>query len=441
MAYKYTIKGIRKFNEHKVVERTRMLFNTCSPGMAVLRKFRSFLDNEMESFTLMAEKASTQGVSIKLLIGGNITVELPWFASECDVRLCYAFLNAVMRIHRMARIVDEDERTVRLTDCDADEQWTLRRRNMANAISKGERMTLAGVNRDFYLEPSFYLLNAEYTGDTMAAFEDFALSQWAGLERKEVKEEQRHVADDEELSSVRVVDNQDDVFVGACQYVGMMRKNTCKMVRFEDFCQLMDGVGEFRRLDAAQAFLDRMDDVQWDELFGKARGIVRENFRKTFIMRWNTDISNHTMVDFEDSMANFDDEGFYYDWSIWDFKKAHVGDKFYMIRTGKGVNGVVMKGTLTDAPYMDEDWSGKGRKVYYVRMALSHIIHPDKASLVLTTDALSAAIPSFNWSEGHSGEMLTDEEAILLDRLWEKYVKRLNERHEKVSQARLVGHA
>ena len=100
-----------------------------------------------------------------------------------------------------------------------------------------------------------------------------------------------------------------------------------------------------------------------------------------------------------------------------------------------------MKGTLNEAPYVDEDWSGKGRKVYYVRMALSHIIHPDKASLVLTTDALSAAIPSFNWNEGHSGEMLTDEEAILLDGLWEEYVKRLNERHEKVSQARLVGHA
>ena len=100
-----------------------------------------------------------------------------------------------------------------------------------------------------------------------------------------------------------------------------------------------------------------------------------------------------------------------------------------------------MKGTLNEAPYVDEDWSGKGRKVYYVRMALSHITHPDKAPLMLTTDALSAAIPSFNWNEGHSGEMLTDEEAILLEGLWEKYVKRLNEKHEKMSQARLVGHA
>ena len=206
-----------------------------------------------------------------------------------------------------------------------------------------------------------------------------------------------------------------------------MRKNTCQMVRFDDFCQLMEGVGEFRKLDAAQAFLDRMDDGLWNTLFDKAQGIVKENFRKTFIMRWNSDISNHRMVDFEDSMADFNDVGLYYDWSIWDFKKVHVGDKFYMIRTGNGVNGVVMKGTLTDIPYADEDWSGKGRKVYYVRMSLSHIIHPDKAPLVLTTDTLSTAIPGFNWKEGHSGEMLADEEANLLDRLWEEYLKELHE--------------
>ena len=427
MAYKYTIKGIRKFNEQKVVERTEMLFNTCSCCLAVLRRYHITLNNELESFTLMADKVSTQGVNIRQLIGGSIVVELPWFASEGDVRLCYAFFNAVMRVYRMARIVDEEEKSVRLTDCDAEDQWTLRCNNMADAISKGERMVLAGVNRDFYLEPSSYQANSRDVNVAKAAFEDFALLQWTDLERTEVTEEQRHVADDEELSAIRVVDNQHDVFVGACRYVGMMRKNTCKMVRFDDFCQLMEGVGEFRKLDAAQAFLDRMDDSLWSTLFDKAQGIVKENFRKTFIMRWNSDISNHRMVDFEDSMADFNDVGFYYDWSIWDFKKVHVGDKFYMIRTGNGVNGVVMKGTLTGIPYADEDWSGKGRKVYYVRMSLSHIIHPDKAPLVLTTDTLSAAIPGFNWKEGHSGEMLADEKANLLDRLWEEYLKELHE--------------
>ena len=201
----------------------------------------------------------------------------------------------------------------------------------------------------------------------------------------------RHITDDEELSSIRVVDNTTDVFIGVCRYVGMMKGNTCKMVEFEDFCRLMEGQEEFRLLDDAQALLDKMEDEQWNELFDKANGIIRENFRKTFIMRWNTDISNYKLSEFEDAMEDFFDERFYYDWSIWDYQKAHVGDKFYMIRTGDGKNGVVMRGTIIGQPYPDEDWSGKGRKVYYIRMSLTNMIHPDRSPLLLTTDELTEA--------------------------------------------------
>lgn len=427
MIQKYTIKGIRRFNDRKVVERTKMMFKNHAGGSDVISRYRCPMDDEAEYFTLMMGKGSTQGVNVKQRIGGTIVVELPRLASECDVRLCYAFLNAVMKVHRTARIMGEGEKPVSLSDCDAEEQWHLRRKNMAGIIHKGETMVLAGVNKNFYLEPSCYHHDVGEADATSAAFEVFALLQSADSGRRNVMEEKCHVTDEEEYSTIRVVDNSKDVFIGACRYVGMMKGNTCKMIRFETFCQLMDGESGFRRMDAAQVLLDKMDEKRWSELFDKADGIVRDHFRKTFIMRWNTDISNHKMVDFEDSFENFHNEGFYYDWSTWDFKNARVGDLFYMIRTGNGVNGVVMKGILTGTPYEDEDWSGRGRKVYYVRMELSHLIHPDKASLVLTTDELTAAVPDFDWQEGHSGEMLTDEQADLLGRLWEGYLKRLHE--------------
>lgn len=92
-----------------------------------------------------------------------------------------------------------------------------------------------------------------------------------------------------------------------------------------------------------------MDDEQWTELYDKAEGIVKENYRKTFIMRWNTDISSYKLSEFEDAMEDFFDEGFYYDWSIWDYQKAHIGDRFY--------------------------------------------IHPERTPLLLTTDELTEAIP------------------------------------------------
>ena len=418
MANKFIIKGIRKFNEQKVIENTLMLINKGDDN-EVKRRYNEPTCGEVESYTLMIEGLSTQGITIKQMIGGCVIVELPWLASEADVRLCYAFLNAIKKTHRASRITEEDEKDAKLSDIDAQEVWHQRSHNMKELLHRGEKVVITGVTRDFHLEPSKY-----YGKDVMDAFNDFTSLQWTNLNAVNVREEKRHITDDEELSSIRVVNNTEDVFIGACRYVGMMRGNTCRMIVFEDFCELMKGQEGFQRVDAAQILLGKMEEDVWNNLFDEAQGILRDNFRKTFIMRWNTDISNYRLCEFEEAMDDFADDFFYYEWSIWDYQKVHWGDKFYMIRTGKGKHGVVMRGTIIGMPYPDEDWSGKGRRVYYVRMRLSHMIHPEKSLLLLTTDDLGKAIPEFNWEEGHSGVILGDAMAKQLDDLWHDYVEK-----------------
>ena len=407
MANKFIIKGIRKFNEQKVIENTLMLINKGDDN-EVKRRYNEPTCGEVESYTLMIEGLSTQGITIKQMIGGCVIVELPWLASEADVRLCYAFLNAIKKTHRASRITEEDEKDAKLSDIDAQEVWHQRSHNMKELLHRGEKVVITGVTRDFHLEPSKY-----YGKDVMDAFNDFTSLQWTNLNAVNVREEKRHITDDEELSSIRVVNNTEDVFIGTCRYVGMMRGNTCRMIVFEDFFELMKGQEGFQRVDAAQILLGKMEEDVWNN-----------NFRKTFIMRWNTDISNYKLCEFEEAMDDFADDFFYYEWSIWDYQKVHWGDKFYMIRTGKGKHGVVMRGTIIGMPYPDEDWSGKGRRVYYVRMRLSHMIHPEKALLLLTTDDLGKAIPEFNWEEGHSGIILGDAMAKQLDDLWHDYVEK-----------------
>ena len=424
MAYKFTIKGIRKFNEEKIVEKTLTSYRGVADDPEVKIRYHQETGEERESYTIMTEKVSTQGINIKHMVGGNIIVELPWLASQMDVKLCYAYLNAIKKVHRGCRIVDEEDKGVKLTEADAKEQWHLRCKNLDDIINRGEKLVISGANRDFHLNPAKYIGRDEAKNKIEEAFEDFINVQWTNLEAINIGEEKRHITEEEELSTIRVVDNTDDVFIGVCQYVGMMKGNTCKMVKFEDFCHLMEENDEFRLLDEAQALLDKMDDEQWNELFDSAEGVVRENFRKTFVMRWNTDISNYKLSEFEDAMEDFFDEGFYYDWSIWDYQKAHIGDRFYMIRTGEGKNGVVMRGTIIGTPYPDEDWSGKGRKVYYIRMSLSNMIHPERTPLLLTTDELTEVIPNFNWKGGHSGEILSDAQADKLEKVWKDYIER-----------------
>ena len=432
MAQEFIIAGVRKLNEFKVIQLVLTLLESKDYGDGELTEQKRRNEPspmERESHTLLIEGHSTQGITIKQMIGGSIHVELPWLASFMDVELCYAYLNAVLQVHRAARILDEHERAALLTDEAAREAWKQRLYNMGEILERGERQVVTGVNRDFHIAPSRYK-DKKGAADPWIAFYYFEWLQWDYLEVRDAMEERRHLSDDEELSTLRVVDNTERLFIGACRYVGMLRDNICKIMPYDEFRRLVEKENAFQAMDAAQGIFNKMDEERWQALFDSAGGIVREHFRKTFIMRWNTDISNYKMWELDETMADLgegsmlsglDKEPFYYDWSIWDHAKAHVGDRFYMIRTGEGRKGVVMRGTLIGTPYPDEDWSGKGRKVYYIRMRLSHMIHPEKAPLLLSTETLAEQIPDFDWEQGHSGMMLTDRQADKLEEVWRDY--------------------
>lgn len=152
---------------------------------------------------------------------------------------------------------------------------------------------------------------------------------------------------------------------------------------------------------------------------------VYETNRKqnTFILMWNPSISSYTMARFEDDLEAIcdgwapDD----FDWDVWDYQKAKAGDKYYLVKVGPGVNGIVMAGTFSSDPFKGEDWSGKGWVRHYMQMDIDFMIHPDKCHL-LTSELLAKEIPDFTWNKGHSGLKLTDEQAEKLDELWDNYL-------------------
>lgn len=144
---------------------------------------------------------------------------------------------------------------------------------------------------------------------------------------------------------------------------------------------------------------------------------------QTFVMRWNPEISSHKVADFEHAMEGFYNEGFYYDWSIFDHEKVRIGDRFFMLKVGSGNTGIVMSGTIASLPFKDEDWSGKGRDVLYVRMIPDCMIHPDMSELI-SIQTLDQTLPGVNWNEGHSGVLLSDVQAYKFNELWHDYFSR-----------------
>lgn len=142
---------------------------------------------------------------------------------------------------------------------------------------------------------------------------------------------------------------------------------------------------------------------------------------KTYMLRWNTAISNFKLKDFEECMRMFHEPGFSLSWSIWDWQDVRYGDRVYMLRVGEGKTGIVMAGEIISEPYVDEDWSGKGRVTHYVDIRLEQMMHPEAAT-ILETEELERRFGNIEWRGGHSGTLLDTEDAYHLGKCYEKFL-------------------
>jgi len=148
----------------------------------------------------------------------------------------------------------------------------------------------------------------------------------------------------------------------------------------------------------------------------------------TVILKWNPAISMgveefifaihfyNAGSDPEDDVPRLDN------WSIWEHEKVHKGDTFYLVKLGYGASGIVAKGRITGEPKAGSDWRGVGHKTFYADLQTDVAVNPDTMP-VLTSERLSKEIPDFNWFKGHSGMVLSDEDAMILEVCWHNYME------------------
>lgn len=156
--------------------------------------------------------------------------------------------------------------------------------------------------------------------------------------------------------------------------------------------------------------------------------------QQTFILMWNPAYSSVTMDYHLYCIEHFDDEPF--DWSVYEWEKAHEGDRFYLVRVGEGKTGIVMSGVFTSEPYVGDDWnkSRGSKQIHYMDMHPNFIINPETMPII-TTEQLQKAIPDFEWRRGHSGTLLTEDQAQKLEKLFAEYLPTVT---DKVDEKNLV---
>lgn len=140
---------------------------------------------------------------------------------------------------------------------------------------------------------------------------------------------------------------------------------------------------------------------------------------KRYMMRWNPSVSSFKEKDYEECMANMVHGMFRMNWSIYDWQEARRGDLFYMLRTGDDKAGIVFNGHFLSDPYPADDWAGSTKRRMYVDMICINPAEPGGKPLI-SLEQLQKSIPSIDWSKGHSGVLLSDEENAKLNELWEE---------------------
>ena len=131
---------------------------------------------------------------------------------------------------------------------------------------------------------------------------------------------------------------------------------------------------------------------------------------KTYLMRWNPSISSFTEKDYEECMEQLVHGMFRMNWSIREWEEARRGDCFYMLREGDDKAGIVFYGQFLSDPYPGDDWAGSTKRRMYVDMIC---IDPTEPGMQphLSISELRKAIPSVDWSKGHSGMLLPNDVA------------------------------
>ena len=381
-------------------------------------------EEEIQRTTMYIKGASTQGIETILLKTGLFTINLPYLASRTDVALAFTLMREAKKLRPELVIYDGDDKTIAdLSEESEVDTYYYRLDNMANIIEKQDsHIGVNGLMHEFHIFPEYIkaqMPDASPQEWTYKAFEDFIDIQWNYGDYENFSRATVGSPDGEEFVA-RILGNNKG-FACVCQKVILYNEKETKIVPIDDFFAATKDNKFIKRLDYAQFVIDKMPDKVWQNFYDSF-DVEPIRSPKTYLLRWNPTISSFKLDDYRDVLSKYPGGFSGMNWSVYEWEKAHKGDHYYMLRTGDDKAGIVFRGVFTSDPYPGEDWAGNGKQRYYMDMDCYDCVPADEQSAI-TIETLEKSIPSIDWRRGHSGQLLSEEDADKLDKLWNKLMK------------------
>lgn len=138
----------------------------------------------------------------------------------------------------------------------------------------------------------------------------------------------------------------------------------------------------------------------------------------TFILKWNPEASPYSLIDFQRDFPQLEYGNFR--WVLDEASGLRSGDNFFLVKTGKGSCGIVMKGFFISEPYSIKK---DGTSGYMVDLRPTYMFHPDHPKGILPLNELKAGIPDFPWEGEASGIMLSRRQCDILSLMWGRFLE------------------
>lgn len=364
------------------------------------------------------------------------------------------FVDVIKALEKLSGGVVLHADGVTKVDCDADfsdayfvrKQMTEFESVLATVKRTGRIVMIEGVHIPVHIGPwvldrNNLLCNQNYTDDDVEEMlQSLSRAYWELADKKHANQNIVQSADGGSkvcLAVIELVDGKVVPFdyVGACDFVLVHDHDTGEYyatpIQWFDlavchlqFARVDDKYYKLTREMTSEDFENVKNAVAYKGVadFFEAMpypGRGSSDNRKTYVLMWNPAISSKKLDAHNSEVQKMLLVDF--NWSVREYEDLCVGDRFVMVRCGNGNTGAVMSGVFNSYPYSLADWSGKGRVVYYADMKPNFALNPETAPM-LTTAQLQKAIPSFDWTGGSSGRLLTVEEAAAFEKLWAEYL-------------------
>lgn len=143
----------------------------------------------------------------------------------------------------------------------------------------------------------------------------------------------------------------------------------------------------------------------------------------SFLLTWNP--QKYNWVDLQNDIEQLEEVGYVEKrWSCGNTKKIKQRNKIYLMKVGKGPNGIMGSGYTTTSSYSDQHWDGtEGKITNYINVKFDELINCDNYN-IFNKEKLANIDPKNiqQWFPQNSGISLNTEVSINLEKEWLKFI-------------------